>query len=911
MKKFRKLMALILSVLMTVSCLSGMVIVSAGDPVDPNSPVNVETFNMWKGAQIGPHGKYLARNSFGAKITVPEGKRVVNISISNLAFYSDGDNKVNIKVFKWKGDYATSIDGKILAEADVTDHANNTTLSFDLPNHISAEGEILYQVTYLSGPDGMTPWKAEGAADGVAYFSNGGPSDPFFFTVSYADRLEGYVEEEEETVDPLLPVNVEEKALFSGNQTGPAGYFGGGTGVGVKIAVPAGRRMISFKLNNMATYSNSVNKISVKVYGWNTNYATTVAGEVLAETVMVDHEDNSDLVYNFPNNLSLEGEILVTVNYIEGETGLTPWSVDGAPAEGVTYFANDTECGPFKVSATFADALPDMKMYAEIDFGKYVNDPATVYNFNSVNGVTFPEVCDQGYISLTSTSGDPYFQIHDAKFDAQLAATTSDKTDFVVIKYRTDKIDRAEFYVCRTDGVGYANPMDKSHVGYTYIPDGNWHTVIVDASEVWGNVEGVSLQNLRFDFGNQEGTVDVAYLRFYATREGADACVAAEQGTWTETVMIAVDDANIHQGDDGRYYYGEENIPLTHIPADGNGEGECYAYEIEKTGVVAPKIPFNPDNMDLKHVYDGLALVPSNVGNTESAVYDYDKGYATYVAAGDDPQINLDAAGLEVGPYMVIKYRTGNITTSDAMECFIGAGAGPQGPTDNKQWSFIHDGEWHTAVIYIGDLQDYNNETNVINHFRFDYLRGANTSAGESVDVEYIAFFGDKDSAEFYAESDLHVPPVKPVYTVTFVADGIEIAVVEYTQGDTELTTVPTVPAKEGYTGEWESYTLNNTNLTVNAVYTEISDQPTDTQPGEDDTDEPGDDTDEPGDDTPAETDPVEDPTTPAESDDDLETETEIDTDVSGPQGCASVVGMGAVAIFAAAAVVALKKKED
>ena len=59
------------------------------------------------------------------------------------------------------------------------------------------------------------------------------------------------------------------------------------------------------------------------------------------------------------------------------------------------------------------------------------------------------------------------------------------------------------------------------------------------------------------------------------------------------------------------------------------------------------------------------------------------------------------------------------------------------------------------------------------------------------------------------------------VYTVTFVADGVTVAEVEYEEGATSLDSVPDVPTKDGYTGEWESYTLNNTNITVDAVYTE------------------------------------------------------------------------------------------
>lgn len=65
-------------------------------------------------------------------------------------------------------------------------------------------------------------------------------------------------------------------------------------------------------------------------------------------------------------------------------------------------------------------------------------------------------------------------------------------------------------------------------------------------------------------------------------------------------------------------------------------------------------------------------------------------------------------------------------------------------------------------------------------------------------------------------------------YTVTFVADGVTVKVVEYEEGATSLdpNDVPDVPAKDGYTGVWESYTLEDTNITVEAVYTEVVVEP-------------------------------------------------------------------------------------
>ena len=58
-----------------------------------------------------------------------------------------------------------------------------------------------------------------------------------------------------------------------------------------------------------------------------------------------------------------------------------------------------------------------------------------------------------------------------------------------------------------------------------------------------------------------------------------------------------------------------------------------------------------------------------------------------------------------------------------------------------------------------------------------------------------------------------------PTYTVKFYADGKLCKEVTYIKNDIHIEE-PAVPVKKGYTGVWEKYTLNNSNITVNAVYT-------------------------------------------------------------------------------------------
>ena len=58
-------------------------------------------------------------------------------------------------------------------------------------------------------------------------------------------------------------------------------------------------------------------------------------------------------------------------------------------------------------------------------------------------------------------------------------------------------------------------------------------------------------------------------------------------------------------------------------------------------------------------------------------------------------------------------------------------------------------------------------------------------------------------------------------YTVTFVADGATVDTATYNVENSTIT-APAVPAKEGYTGAWEAYTLTTGDVTVNAVYTVV-----------------------------------------------------------------------------------------
>lgn len=113
-------------------------------------------------------------------------------------------------------------------------------------------------------------------------------------------------------------------------------------------------------------------------------------------------------------------------------------------------------------------------------------------------------------------------------------------------------------------------------------------------------------------------------------------------------------------------------------------------------------------------------------------------------------------------------------------------------------------------------------------------------------------------------------------YTVTFVADGTTVATLKYTVENKEIT-APEVPEKEGYKGEWESYELNCSDITVNAIYTEVKPEKPDPEP---------------------EPEPEPDPDKPKE-------------DSSGCKSEMSGAGIVGIVCLACAAVIVIKKKRD
>ena len=78
-----------------------------------------------------------------------------------------------------------------------------------------------------------------------------------------------------------------------------------------------------------------------------------------------------------------------------------------------------------------------------------------------------------------------------------------------------------------------------------------------------------------------------------------------------------------------------------------------------------------------------------------------------------------------------------------------------------------------------------------------------------------------ESSVDTSSSDDASSSEEEKYYTVTFKAEGEVVGTATYTTKDKEITE-PSVPAKNHYTGAWESYDLTSGDITVNAVYTAI-----------------------------------------------------------------------------------------
>ena len=184
----KRIFALVLSLLMVLTSFAAVLSVSAED--DKFAPTHEEQTQMYVGEQSGALGGFGPGSSFGAMVSIPEGKRLTQINFHALATYNNNTNYIEFKAYQWDTDYNTTIAGPVLAMATKRNQVDNAALNVVFPTNRNLTGDILWVATYVSGESQMTPWKASGGPVGTAlYFGGGVECEAFCFSITTADAL--------------------------------------------------------------------------------------------------------------------------------------------------------------------------------------------------------------------------------------------------------------------------------------------------------------------------------------------------------------------------------------------------------------------------------------------------------------------------------------------------------------------------------------------------------------------------------------------------------------------------------------------------------------------------------------------------------------------------------------------------
>lgn len=184
----KRILAIVLSLLMVMASFTAVMSVSAED--DKFAPTNEELIQMYVGEQGAALGSIGKGASFGAMVSVPEGKRLTQINFHALATYNNNENTIVFKVYQWDTDYATTVKGDVLAQVTKRNQVDNAALDVKLPTNRNLTGDLLWTATYVDGGSQMTPWLASGGPVGIAtYFNQGQECDAFCFSMTVADAL--------------------------------------------------------------------------------------------------------------------------------------------------------------------------------------------------------------------------------------------------------------------------------------------------------------------------------------------------------------------------------------------------------------------------------------------------------------------------------------------------------------------------------------------------------------------------------------------------------------------------------------------------------------------------------------------------------------------------------------------------
>jgi len=274
-------------------------------------------------------------------------------------------------------------------------------------------------------------------------------------------------------------------------------------------------------VKDMATYADGgVNTWSFKVWAWDTDYATTVAGKVLFELTGENHADNTTFTVEIPFEKLITGDVYYEIEYLTGSAQFTGWTAAEILVPGVeTYVAGALKDGTYASSVNLAVPVvvtPPAEPKPPVAPGPadYLAGQANNGGIgnSSIESAVLSE--DGSYVTITTPGGDPFFWV-------LTGGANIEGVGAITLKYRTtvdggEEFD-GEFFVGSGGITGGAD-----EVKFEYINDGEWHVLVLDIAS-YLNAAG-KVNYLRYDFfAGSAGSIDIAEIILFDTVVSANA----------------------------------------------------------------------------------------------------------------------------------------------------------------------------------------------------------------------------------------------------------------------------------------------------------------------------------------------------------------------------------------------------
>lgn len=176
-------------------CLLGALIGSA-TPSYASNDSGIEVVRFDKSGSSGAPYMSGLNVPVGYRFTLDESKKLLQINLVDFATYSNNVNRGSFKLYRWLGDYASTVAEQPLYGREIVNHADHSDLVLDIPSDDKLSGELYFEVICLEGTS-YTPWSAAdgqsaerpGKVTDMQAYLDGQPAAPFVCSITIADTV--------------------------------------------------------------------------------------------------------------------------------------------------------------------------------------------------------------------------------------------------------------------------------------------------------------------------------------------------------------------------------------------------------------------------------------------------------------------------------------------------------------------------------------------------------------------------------------------------------------------------------------------------------------------------------------------------------------------------------------------------